>query len=86
MLELDGTENKARLGADAMLGVSQAVARVAAAACNLPLYAYLGGAGAVRLPVPMMNVLNGGKHADSGMDFQELMVFPVGAPNFAEAL
>ncbi|MFB1486143.1 MULTISPECIES: phosphopyruvate hydratase [unclassified Thiocapsa] len=86
MLELDGTENKAKLGANAILGVSQAVARVAAAACNLPLYAYLGGAGAVRLPVPMMNVLNGGKHADSGMDFQEFMVFPVGAPTFAEAL
>lgn len=86
MIELDGTENKAKLGANAMLGISQAVARAAAQACGLPLYAYLGGAGAVRLPVPMMNVLNGGKHADSGMDFQEFMIFPVGAPNFAEAL
>jgi enolase len=86
MIELDGTENKAKLGANAMLGISQAVARAAAQACGLPLYAYLGGAGAVRLPIPMMNVLNGGKHADSGMDFQEFMIFPVGAPSFAEAL
>ncbi len=86
MIELDGTENKARLGANAMLGISQAAARAAAQACGLPLYAYLGGVGAVRLPIPMMNVLNGGKHADSGMDFQEFMIFPVGAPNFAEAL
>ena len=86
MIELDGTDNKAKLGANAMLGISQAVARAAAQACGLPLYAYLGGAGAVRLPIPMMNVLNGGKHADSGMDFQEFMIFPVGAPNFAEAL
>ncbi len=86
MIELDGTENKAKLGANAMLGISQAVARAAAQACGLPLYAYLGGAGAVHLPIPMMNVLNGGKHADSGMDFQEFMIFPVGAPNFAEAL
>ncbi|KAB2935927.1 MAG: phosphopyruvate hydratase [Candidatus Contendobacter sp.] len=86
MIELDGTENKAKLGANAMLGVSQAVARAAAQACGLPLYAYLGGASAVHLPIPMMNVLNGGKHADSGMDFQEFMIFPVGAPTFAEAL
>ena len=86
MIELDGTENKAKLGANAMLGISQAVARAAAQSSGLPLYAYLGGAGAVRLPVPMMNVLNGGKHADSGMDFQEFMIFPVGAPTFAEAL
>jgi enolase len=86
MIELDGTENKAKLGANAMLGISQAVARAAAQASGLPLYAYLGGAGAVRLPIPMMNVLNGGKHADSGMDFQEFMIFPVGAPTFAEAL
>jgi enolase len=86
MIELDGTENKAKLGANATLGISQAVARAAAQACGLPLYAYLGGVGAVHLPVPMMNVLNGGKHADSGMDFQEFMIFPVGAPNFAEAL
>lgn len=86
MIELDGTENKARLGANAILGVSQAVARAAARSCGLPLYAYLGGVGATRLPVPMMNVLNGGKHADSGLDFQEFMIFPVGAPSFAEAL
>ena len=86
MIELDGTPTKARFGANAILGVSQAVARAAAQACDLPLYAYLGGAGAVHIPVPMMNVLNGGKHADSGMDFQEFMIYPVGAPNFAEAL
>ncbi len=86
MIELDGTPNKAKLGANAILGVSQAVARAAAQASGLPLYAYLGGAGAVHIPVPMMNVLNGGKHADSGMDFQEFMIFPLGAPNFAEAL
>ena len=86
MLELDGTENKSKLGANAILGVSQAVARAAAASCGLPLYAYLGGAGAVHLPVPMMNVLNGGKHAESGMDFQEFMIMPVGAPSFTEAL
>jgi enolase len=86
MIELDGTPNKANLGANAVLGVSQAVARAAAQACHLPLYAYLGGASAVHLPKPMMNVLNGGKHADSGMDFQEFMIYPVGAPTFAEAL
>jgi len=86
MIELDGTENKANLGANAMLGVSQALARAAAESCGLPLYAYLGGSGAVHVPVPMMNVLNGGKHADSGLDFQEFMIFPVGAPTFAEAL
>jgi enolase len=86
MIELDGTENKSRLGANAILGVSQAVARAAAQSCGLPLYAYLGGVGATHLPVPMMNVLNGGKHADSSLDFQEFMIFPVGAPTFAEAL
>ncbi len=86
MIELDGTDNKSRLGANAILGVSQAVAQAAAESCGLPLYAYLGGSGAIHLPVPMMNVLNGGKHADSGLDFQEFMVFPVGAPSFAEAL
>jgi enolase len=86
MIELDGTENKSRLGANAILGVSQAVARAAAQSCGLPLYAYLGGVGARHLPVPMMNVLNGGKHADSSLDFQEFMIFPVGAPSFAEAL
>ncbi len=86
MLEIDGTENKGKLGANAILGVSQAVARAAAASCGIPLYAYLGGAGAVHLPVPMMNVLNGGKHAESGMDFQEFMIMPVGAPSFTEAM
>lgn len=86
MIELDGTPNKAELGANTILGVSQALARAAAQSCNLPLYAYLGGVGAVHLPIPMMNVLNGGKHADSGMDFQEFMIFPVGAPSFSEAL
>jgi enolase len=86
MIEMDGTPNKAKLGANAMLGVSQAVACAAAQASGLPLYEYLGGAGARRLPVPMMNVLNGGKHADSSLDFQEFMIMPIGAPSFAEAL
>ena len=86
MLELDGTPNKARLGANAILGVSMAVARAAAAAAGLPLYAYLGGPGAVRLPVPMMNILNGGKHADNNVDLQEFMIVPIGASSFAEAL
>lgn len=86
MIDLDGTPNKAKLGANAILGVSMAVARAAAAAAGLPLYAYLGGPGARRLPVPMMNILNGGKHADNSVDFQEFMAMPVGAPNFAEAL
>lgn len=86
MLDLDGTANKAELGANAILGVSMAAARAAAQAARLPLYAYLGGPGATRLPVPMMNILNGGKHADNSVDFQEFMVMPVGAPTFAEAL
>ena len=86
MIDLDGTPIKSDLGANAILGVSMAVARVAAVAAGLPLYAYLGGTGAVRLPVPMMNILNGGKHADNSVDLQEFMVMPVGAPNFAEAL
>ncbi len=86
MLELDGTPNKANLGANAILGVSQAIASAAALACGLPLYAYLGGIGARHLPVPMMNVINGGKHADSSLDFQEFMIVPKGAPTFAEAL
>ncbi len=86
MLELDGTANKSRLGANAILGVSQALAVAAAAAAGLPLYAYLGGAGARRLPVPLMNVINGGKHADSSLDLQEFMIVPHGAPSFAEAL
>ncbi len=86
MIELDGTPNKGRLGANAILGVSMAVARAAASASGLPLYAYLGGPGAVRLPAPMMNIVNGGQHADNSVDLQEFMVMPLGAPTFAEAL
>jgi enolase len=86
MIELDSTPNKARLGANAILSVSMAVARAAASVSNLPLYAYLGGASAVRLPIPMMNILNGGKHADNSVDFQEFMIMPVGTQSFAEAL
>jgi enolase len=86
LIKLDGTENKTRLGANAILGVSMAVARAASAASGLPLYSYLGGPGAVQIPVPMMNILNGGKHAENSVDFQEFMIMPVGAPNFAEAL
>jgi enolase len=86
LLRLDGTPNKAKLGANAILGVSMAVARAAAETSSLPLYAYLGGAGATRLPVPMMNIINGGKHAQNSMDFQEFMVMPIGAASFSEAL
>jgi len=86
MIELDGTENKSRLGANAILAVSMAAARAAANEYGLPLYRYLGGAGANTLPVPMMNILNGGAHADNNVDFQEFMVMPVGAESFAEAL
>ena len=86
MLELDGTENKSKLGANAILGVSLAVAKAAAAAVGLPLYRYLGGVGAHTLPVPMMNILNGGKHAVNSTDFQEFMVMPVGADTFGEAV
>jgi len=86
MLELDGTDNKGRLGANAILGVSLAVAKAAAAASGLPLYRYLGGVGARVLPVPMMNVINGGAHADNPIDIQEFMIMPVGAPSFGEAL
>lgn len=86
MISLDGTENKGRLGANAILGVSLATAKAAADAVGLPLYRYVGGVDANLLPVPMMNILNGGAHADNGIDFQEFMVMPVGAPNFAEAL
>ena len=86
MIELDGTENKGNLGANAILGVSLAVAKAAAAGVNLPLYRYLGGVGARTLPVPMMNILNGGKHAANSTDFQEFMAMPVGAPTFAEAV
>jgi enolase len=86
MTELDGTENKGRLGANAMLAVSMAAARASANSFDLPLYRYLGGAGANTLPTPMMNILNGGAHADNNVDFQEFMVMPVGAPSFSEAL
>ncbi len=86
MITLDGTENKARLGANAMLGVSLAVARAAAADRGVPLFRYLGGDGAQRLPIPFFNILNGGKHADNNVDIQEFMIAPVGAPSFREAL
>ena len=86
LLELDGTDNKAALGANAILGVSLAVAKAAAGAVGLPLFAYLGGPSAHVLPVPMMNVLNGGSHADSNVDFQEFMIAPIGAASFREAL
>ncbi len=86
MIEIDGTENKGRLGANAILSVSLAVAKAAADELEIPLYRYLGGVGARTLPVPMMNILNGGKHAANSTDFQEFMVMPVGAPSFAEGL
>ncbi len=86
MIELDGTANKSRLGANAILGVSLAVAKAAAAELGLPLYRYIGGTSARTLPVPMMNVINGGVHADNPIDLQEFMIMPVGAPSFAEAL
>jgi len=86
LLALDGTANKDKLGANAILGVSMAVARAAADSHGLPLYRYLGGVGAQLLPVPMLNVLNGGAHADNSVDFQEFMIAPVGAPSFKEAL
>src|SRR6195952_5020206 len=86
MIALEGPPNKARLGANAILGVSLAVARAAAAAANLPLYRYVGGPKANVLPVPMMNIVNGGVHADNPIDFQEFMIMPVGAPSFREAL
>ena len=86
MIALDGTPNKARLGANAILGVSLAVAKAAADSCGLPLYRYVGGASARTLPVPMMNIINGGMHADNPIDFQEFMVMPVGAPTFREGL
>src|SRR5436305_5633345 len=86
MIELDGTPNKAKLGANAILGVSMAVAKAAAEACSLPLYRYPRGPGAKTLPLPMMNILNGGKHADNNVDFQEFMVQPWGFDSFSEAL
>src|SRR3981081_3497705 len=84
--ESDGTPNKSRLGANAILGVSLAVAKAAAAANNLPLYRYVGGVAARLLPVPMMNIINGGVHADNPIDFQEFMIMPIGAPSFSEGL
>src|SRR5213076_1701015 len=86
MIELDGSESKSRLGANAILAVSMAVARAAADTHHTPLYRYVGGAAANVLPVPMMNILNGGAHADNNVDFQEFMVMPVGAVSFSEAL
>jgi len=86
MIELDGTPNKAKLGANAILAVSMAVAKAAAEEANLPLYRYIGGTNARTLPMPMMNILNGGAHADNKIDFQEFMIMPVGAPSFSEGL
>jgi enolase len=86
MIELDGTPNKSRLGANAILGVSLAVAKAAADASGLPLYRYVGGTKAHLLPVPMMNIINGGAHADNPIDFQEFMILPVGAPTLREAV
>jgi enolase len=86
MIELDGTENKGKLGANAILGVSLAVAKCAANSVNLPLYKYIGGANAHTLPTPMMNIINGGAHADNNVDFQEFMIMPVNAPSFKEAI
>ena len=86
MIELDGTENKAKFGANAILGVSMAVAKAAAEEAELPLYAYIGGCNAKTLPVPMMNIINGGKHADNSVDLQEFMIMPVGAPTFTECV
>ena len=86
MIDLDGTSNKSRLGANAILGVSMAIAKAAANDLSMPLYRYIGGVNAVTLPVPMMNILNGGSHADNSIDFQEFMVMPVGADSFSESL
>ncbi|MBQ5777276.1 MAG: phosphopyruvate hydratase, partial [Oscillospiraceae bacterium] len=86
MIELDGTPNKTRFGANAILGTSMAVAKAAAEALQMPLYTYIGGINAKTLPVPMMNILNGGAHASNNVDIQEFMIMPVGAPSFSEAL
>jgi enolase len=86
LIDLDGTENKARLGANAILAVSCAVAKAAAEEASLPLYRYLGGSGGMHLPVPLMNVINGGAHANNTIDLQEFMIIPFGAPSFREAL
>ena len=84
MIDLDGTPNKSKLGANAILAVSMAVAKAAAEEANLPLYRYIGGTNARTIPMPMMNILNGGAHADNKIDFQEFMIMPVGAPSFSE--
>ncbi|MDD9333824.1 MAG: phosphopyruvate hydratase, partial [Bartonella sp.] len=86
MIDLDGTPNKSRLGANAILGVSLAVAKAAAESLNLPLYRYIGGTQAHVLPTPMMNIMNGGVHADNPIDFQEFMIIPIGAPTLKEAV
>ncbi len=86
LIELDGTPNKAKLGANAMLGVSLAVAHAAAIETNQPLFRYIGGTNANTLPIPLMNILNGGSHADNSIDFQEFMIMPVGAENFSHAI
>ena len=86
MIELDGTPTKGKLGANAILGVSLAVAKAAAQSLRVPLYRYIGGTNAKVLPAPMMNIVNGGSHADNNVDFQEFMIFPLAAPSFAEAL
>src|ERR687889_1278602 len=86
LIDLDGTENKSRLGANATLAVSMAVAKAAAEESGLPLYRYFGGSAAMQMPVPMMNVINGGAHADNNLDLQEFMIIPVGAPSFREAI
>jgi enolase len=86
LIDLDGTDNKSRLGANAMLAVSMAVAKAAAEEAGLPLYRYFGGSGPMSLPVPMMNVINGGAHANNNLDIQEFMILPVGATSFREAL
>src|SRR5471030_1208340 len=86
LIDLDGTENKSRLGANALLAVSMAVAKAAAEESGLPLYRYFGGSGAMQMPVPLMNVINGGAHANNNLDMQEFMIIPVGAPSFREAI
>jgi enolase len=86
LIDLDGSDNKARLGANAILAVSMACARAAAEDAGLPLYRYLGGAGPMHLPVPMMNIVNGGAHANNSVDIQEFMIIPAGLPSFREAL
>ncbi len=86
LIDMDGTHNKGKLGANAILGVSIAVAKAAAESLGMPLYRYIGGVNAKSLPVPMMNILNGGKHADNNVDIQEFMIMPIGAESFSEAL